>query len=112
MPYKPRPGCKYPYCPNKAIKGSSYCKGHKKLMEKQRPDSSARGYDYEWQKFREEYLKRNPFCIECIKNGKLTKSKVIDHIIPHKGDERLFWDEDNMQPLCINCHNRKTGKGL
>ncbi len=112
MPYKPRPGCKYPLCTNKAEKGSSYCRDHKKIMTKQRLSPSTRGYDYKWRKFREEYLKRNPFCIECIKKGKLTQAKVVDHMIPHKGDERLFWDESNMQALCIRCHNRKTGKGF
>jgi len=30
----------------------------------------------------------------------------VDHIIPHKGDESLFWDPGNRQSLCTNCHNR------
>ena len=112
MPYKPRPGCKYPLCSNKAEKGSSYCNIHREIMATHRLTPSQRGYNYKWKKFREEYLKRNPFCVECIKKGKLTQAKVVDHIIPHKGDERLFWDESNMQALCIRCHNKKTGKGF
>lgn len=32
---------------------------------------------------------------------------VIDHIRPvRKGGD--IWDEDNLQPLCESCHNRKT----
>ena len=112
MPYKPRPGCRYPLCSNKADKGSSYCKIHKKIMEKQRSTPTERGYDYKWQKFRKEYLKKNPFCVVCLNKGKLIQAKVIDHIVPHKGNERLFWDENNMQTLCIRCHNKKTGKGF
>lgn len=27
-------------------------------------------------------------------------TEVTDHIIPHKGDEQLFWDADNWQPCC------------
>ena len=33
---------------------------------------------------------------------------VVDHIIPHKGDMDIFWDEDNWQPLCKRCHDQKT----
>lgn len=33
---------------------------------------------------------------------------VVDHIIPHRGNEELFWDEDNWQGLCKRCHDRKT----
>jgi 5-methylcytosine-specific restriction endonuclease McrA len=33
---------------------------------------------------------------------------VVDHIQPHKGDETLFWDENNWQPLCRQCHDIKA----
>ena len=112
MPYKPRPGCRYPYCSNRSEKGSSYCSLHKPKEKDIRSTSIERGYDYKWQKFRKEYLKKNSFCVMCLNKGKLTQSKVIDHIIPHKGDKGLFWDENNMQALCIRCHNKKTGKGF
>jgi 5-methylcytosine-specific restriction endonuclease McrA len=29
----------------------------------------------------------------------------VDHIIPHRGDKRLFWHRANWQPLCAPCHN-------
>ncbi|WP_347472778.1 HNH endonuclease signature motif containing protein [Clostridium kluyveri] len=34
----------------------------------------------------------------------------MDHIKAHEGDEKLFWDESNWQPLCKSCHDRKTAK--
>jgi 5-methylcytosine-specific restriction protein A len=34
----------------------------------------------------------------------------VDHIIPHKGDMKLFWDSDNWQGLCKSCHSKKTAK--
>ncbi|WP_400245601.1 HNH endonuclease [Niallia sp. JL1B1071] len=40
--------------------------------------------------------------------GKLEKATVVDHIVPHRGDQDLFWDETNWQPLCKSCHDRKT----
>jgi 5-methylcytosine-specific restriction endonuclease McrA len=30
---------------------------------------------------------------------------VADHIIPHRGDEALFWDRTNLQCLCKTCHD-------
>ena len=40
----------------------------------------------------------------CSKDGYTTASYVIDHIEPHKGNQELFWDTNNMQALCHNCH--------
>lgn len=30
---------------------------------------------------------------------------VVDHVIPHRGDQALFWDTSNWQPLCRRCHD-------
>ena len=54
----------------------------------------------------------HPLCAKCRENGKLTPATVVDHIIPHRGDPVLFWDRSNWQPLCKDCHDRKTGSGL
>jgi len=54
------------------------------------------------------FLKRNPLCVECLERGNIVPATVVDHIIAHKGDMRLFWDRDNWQALCTQCHNRKT----
>ena len=40
--------------------------------------------------------------------GKITEAIVVDHIIPHRGDVKLFWDQSNWQPLCEHHHNVKT----
>lgn len=31
---------------------------------------------------------------------------VADHRKPHRGDEALFWDADNLQTLCKPCHDK------
>lgn len=112
MPYKPKKPCKYPGCPNLVDKGS-YCEKHKKIVpqDDSRPSASQRGYDYRWQRARKMYLRRNPLCVECLKEGRVTGATVVDHIIPHKGDYDLFWDENNWQALCEYHHNKKTAKG-
>mgnify|MGYP007071604220 CR=1 FL=1 len=73
-----------------------------------RPSANARGYDNRWQKARLSYLKRNPICVRCKDRGRAEAATVVDHITPHKGDARLFWDRSNWQPLCKACHDRKT----
>jgi 5-methylcytosine-specific restriction endonuclease McrA len=32
-------------------------------------------------------------------------SQVVDHVKPHRGDARLFWDTRNLQALSAHCHN-------
>lgn len=34
-----------------------------------------------------------------------TARLVCDHIKPHRGNERLFWDTANLQTLCKTCHD-------
>lgn len=37
--------------------------------------------------------------------GKKVAAVAVDHIVPHRGDSKLFWDRSNWQPLCIPHHN-------
>ena len=37
--------------------------------------------------------------------GRHTQATVVDHRIPHKGDEGLFWDESNWQSMCKPHHD-------
>ncbi len=67
--------------------------------------SSQRGYDYRWQKAREQYLRDNPLCVYCAKSGRTSAANVVDHIVAHRGDQGLFWDQDNWQSLCKLCHD-------
>jgi 5-methylcytosine-specific restriction protein A len=62
-----------------------------------------------WRWMRREGLKREPFCCECGKLGKLEVATVRDHIVPVSlgGD---FWSESNHQSLCDHHHNVKSAK--
>lgn len=60
---------------------------------------------YKWQKRRAAYLTRNPLCVFCEAEGRATIATVVDHIIPHKGDVSLFWEEVNFQSLCKPHHD-------
>jgi 5-methylcytosine-specific restriction protein A len=73
-----------------------------------RPNAHARGYGKRWQKARYAFLTKFPLCRHCQQQGKTTAATVVDHIEDHKGDQRLFWDWRNWQPLCASCHSKKT----
>jgi 5-methylcytosine-specific restriction enzyme A len=49
----------------------------------------------------------------CHELGLVTDATQTDHVIPHRGDARLFWDEENnWQALCAPCGARKSQAGL
>ena len=67
--------------------------------------SSERGYNSRWRKARESYLKSHPLCVMCEEQNKIVAATVVNHIIPHKGDQVIFWDESKWQSLCASCHS-------
>jgi len=105
----PQHYCRIPNCSELIPRGESYCKVHAKTISKDRDlrrgSSTSRGYNYRWTKARHMFLNRHPLCELCERPVPAT---VVDHIIPHKGDQNLFWDETNWQALCETCHNTKT----
>ena len=112
MPKHPKRPCRYPGCPNLCESGT-YCPGHSaESPDRLRGSATERGYDAKWRRARKRFLRSHPLCANCLSQGVLTPATVVDHIVPHRGDHRLFWDEQNWQPLCKACHDRKTGSGL
>ena len=111
MPRTPRRPCRFPGCPNLCDSGV-YCRDHRQYStDRVRGSADARGYNAEWRRARKAFLQKHPLCAECRKAGKLIPATVVDHIIPHRGDRKMFWDENNWQPLCKGCHDQKTGSG-
>ena len=58
-----------------------------------------------WRRRSKQFLAANPLCRMCQEIGQTTLAQVVDHVVPHKGDETLFWDETNWQPLCKTDHS-------
>ena len=54
---------------------------------------------------REQHLKEHPLCWYCLQVGKVTPATVVDHIKPHRGNEILFFDPDNLRSLDKQCHD-------
>jgi 5-methylcytosine-specific restriction enzyme A len=78
--------------------------------EASRPTAAQRGYGYRWQQARLSFLAAHPLCIDCSKQGRVTEATTIDHVIPHKGNEELFWDVSNWESCCASCHSIRTLK--
>ena len=108
MPRRPNTPCKHPGCPALVPYGQAYCSEHTPLHTSDRKNAAERGYGNAWRKASKQFLQVHPLCEECMKQGKYVKATVVDHIVAHRGDEKLFWDRDNWRALCKHCHDRKT----
>lgn len=65
-----------------------------------------------WKSIRQQGLVNEPFCVECLKEGKQLhecKAVVRDHIKPiNEGGDA--WDIRNHQSLCNRHHNIKSAQ--
>ena len=107
--------CSSPNCNEFAVIHSVYCSKHKQESDKKRVAfQNARRYNsklyktQKWQRLRKKHLKDNNYCVFCGSRHNLT----VDHIVPPKGKEDLFFNEDNLQTLCHSCHVIKTLKEI
>lgn len=85
-------------------------KGPAAIVLQRRASARVRGYTWRWEKARALHLQAHPFCVECMKAGRYQIGRVVDHIVPHRGNDELFWDRANWQTLCKPHHDAKTAK--
>lgn len=64
-----------------------------------------RGYTPAWDRAASQFKRDNPHCRGCAAIGTRTPASVVDHTIPHKGDQTLFWSKANWQPACRHHHD-------
>jgi 5-methylcytosine-specific restriction protein A len=59
-----------------------------------------------WRRLRHQVFLRDLYrCRMCGRLQGDTSQLTCDHIVPHKGDMGLFWDQANLQTLCSDpCH--------
>ncbi len=66
-----------------------------------------RGYGREHVRLRQILLDQEPLCRHCKAKGRTTAATIADHVVSlAKGG--AAHDITNMQPLCHDCHQRKT----
>ena len=112
MPSKPSSGCHVQNCTALSVEQSGLCPLHLKArnqrVDKERGSSAERGYGVRWRKARAYYLGQYPLCVMCQQEGHTTAATTVDHIIAHRGDYILMWDEGNWESLCTRHHSIKS----
>jgi 5-methylcytosine-specific restriction protein A len=99
MPWKARPACRQPQCPN-----LQPCPVHPPQGRwAGRGTSVERGYGYAWQQRRTQALIRDGGRCAC---GRVAQQ--VDHRIPRAqgGSDEL----ENLVSICKSCHDAKTGR--
>ncbi|OLP56658.1 endonuclease [Rhizobium rhizosphaerae] len=64
-----------------------------------------------WERLRQEILIRDNYTcrqtgVICAGKHPAPDSPVVDHVVPHRGDEALFWNPDNLQCVSKDYHDR------
>src|SRR4051812_33623901 len=94
-----KPGCKA------LVRGATRCTEHTREREQARGSASQRGYDGAWRTLRAAHLSAHPMCSHPSCDLIATD---VDHVTPHRGDNGLRLDPDNLQSLCHGHHSAKT----
>jgi 5-methylcytosine-specific restriction protein A len=87
------------------------CKAAGLGKEKRDPDIKRLYGSARWRTRRIVFLDENPLCVgypKGVHGDRAVAAALPDHIKAHKGDEDLFFDESNWQPLCVPCNSRKA----
>lgn len=108
---KPLRPCREPGCTRYAEPGTNMCSIHKRPQGPKRGEAAVLHRMYcnrAWVDGRAAYLAMHPLCVECKAEGVLAAAIIVDHIVPHRGDPGLFYDQTNWQPLCKHHHDVKT----
>ena len=61
-----------------------------------------------YQRMHASFLRANPLCAECERKGIVRAADELDHVTPAHVDPSLFWNGDNLQGLCSDCHLEKS----
>lgn len=81
----------------------------RKPFQKSMNDNSKFYNSWPWRKLRKIYREKNPYCVKCEAEGRVTAMHVVDHIVRIE-DGGSSLDEDNLQSLCKFHHNQKSGR--
>jgi 5-methylcytosine-specific restriction protein A len=46
------------------------------------------------------FKQRRPWCLGCEAIGRRTPTAVPDHVVPHRGNQAIFWNTAKWQPAC------------
>jgi 5-methylcytosine-specific restriction protein A len=63
-----------------------------------------------WRKLRAAFLAAFPLCHDCDARGRTEAARHVHHVKDRKAHPDLALDWDNLQALCVGCHNRKRAE--
>lgn len=106
---QPLPPCRAPGCPELQTEArQGYCEKHKDLADqgydrgRYRTSARKRGYTTQYEKTRRAVLARQPLCVRCLTDGRITLATQTHHVIPlSEGGTNEF---RNLEPICEPCH--------
>jgi 5-methylcytosine-specific restriction endonuclease McrA len=58
-----------------------------------------------WRGRAKAQLRAQPLCKMCNATGVVRQASVADHVVPHRGDSKLFWFGE-LQSLCWSHHSK------
>jgi 5-methylcytosine-specific restriction endonuclease McrA len=107
--------CNYPGCTTLIAMTERYCGEHKRenstpFQNAVRTNAALYNTD-RWKKLRSKIVKEHPYCSRCGISKKESRLEV-HHIIAPRGSEELFFDEDNLVPVCESCHSVLTAQEI
>lgn len=68
-------------------------------------------YGHKWDELSAHIRRTEPLCRLCLAEGRTVAAVCVDHIKPIAAGGDLL-DPKNLQPLCAECHDRKTLKDV
>jgi 5-methylcytosine-specific restriction enzyme A len=60
-----------------------------------------------WRRLRASFLAANPLCEDCGAKGLIEPAVHVHHVKERRDHPELELDWDNLQGLCLPCHNAK-----
>lgn len=110
--------CAAPGC-SSLTDGSRYCETHapeveakraakKRAYQRSRPTTTEQGYGSKWRRKSLAYRRIHPLCEECEADGKVVLAVMVHHKQAVK-DGGVILDDDNLQSLCNDCHEKIEG---
>ena len=105
----PRPCRAGPGCRLLTMARDGFCDAHRRdaqrRQDQRRGSAFSRGYGPAHRRWRAAIIARDPVCVACLAVGRVTPTRVADHIIQvAQGGE---WTMENGQGLCTHHHDVK-----
>ena len=93
------------------VRGASRCSVHQlqtnRRIEKARGTRQDRGYGAEWMRLRARALRAQPWCGDCMTEGRPDNPLTGDHIVPLSAGGRN--EPGNIRILCRRCNSVRGG---